>query len=70
MRLNISSAFWRIIDTISQPILYRINRIIFRDRIVNYLTSLIISISSLLLIYLGLRIFVFIVTGMLAKLPI
>jgi len=68
-RLNTSSTFWRIIDTISQPILYRINRIIFRDRIANYMTSLIVSISSLALIYLGLRILVFILTGMLVKLP-
>ena len=69
-RLNVSGAFWQIIDTISRPILYKINRIIFKDRIVNYMTSLIISISSLLLIYLGLRILVLIVTGMLVKLPI
>jgi YggT family protein len=68
-RLDVSGAFWRIIDTISQPILYRINRIIFRGRIANYLTSLIISIASLILISLGLRILVFIVTGMLVTLP-
>jgi YggT family protein len=68
-KLDVSGAFWRIIDTISQPILYRINRIIFKDRIANYLTSLIISIASLILISLGLRILIFIVTGMLVRLP-
>jgi YggT family protein len=42
------NTFWRIIDTISQPIQHRLNRIIFRDRPVNYLSSLISSIVVLL----------------------
>jgi YggT family protein len=44
--------FWRVIDAISQPVLYRIGRIIFRDRLVNYLTSLIVSIAVLLVLTL------------------
>jgi YggT family protein len=45
---NINSLFWHIVDTISRPILYRINRILFRGRIVNYLTELLVSIAVLL----------------------
>ncbi|MDR2618790.1 MAG: YggT family protein, partial [Treponema sp.] len=29
---NVYSAFWRVIDTISQPLLFRINRILFGNR--------------------------------------
>ena len=61
--------FRRIIDTISQPVLFRINRIFFRNRIVNFRTGLILSIVSLLALYLILRFLVSLVTIMLAKLP-
>ena len=64
-----TSPFWRIIEGISQPVLYRINRFIFRDRIVNYLSGIIISIVSLGLIYFVLRIIVSILSSMLARLP-
>ena len=63
------SPFWRIIETISQPVLFRINRILFRDRIVNFLSGLIISIASLGIIYLVLRILVSIVSIVLSRLP-
>jgi YggT family protein len=32
---------WRVVDSMLNPILYRINRIIYRNRIVNYLQSLV-----------------------------
>jgi len=47
---DIYSPFWRAIDSISQPILYRINRIIFGKKIGGFLKGIIIS--SLLLIAL------------------
>jgi YggT family protein len=40
---NIYSPFWRVIDTISQPLLFRINRIFLGRRIIHYRTSLILS---------------------------
>ena len=70
LKSDMSGSFWRIIDTIAQPVLYRINRIIFKNRIANYMSSLLISISSLILIYLALRILVLLVSGLLVKLPI
>jgi YggT family protein len=44
---NIHGFFWNIIETISRPILYRINRIIFPGRMVRYLTGLIVSLAVL-----------------------
>ena len=67
---NSNNSFWNIVATISEPILYRINRIIFKNRIVNFTTGVIISIASLGLTYLVLRILVLIVSGMLVRLPI
>jgi YggT family protein len=46
-RFNISNPFWRIINSISQPVLFRINRIIIGKRLVNYQTSIIISLIIL-----------------------
>ena len=51
---NIYGAFWRIVDVISQPVLYRINRIIFRNRLVNYLTGILSSLGVLLILRIGL----------------
>jgi len=41
------ATFWRIINSISQPLQYRINRIIFGRRIVRFTTGLIVSILAL-----------------------
>ena len=62
--------FWRVVDTISQPVLFRINRLFFKGRIVNYLTSIILSIVSLVIIYIVLGILVSLVSGMLTRLPL
>ena len=67
---NIYGPFWRIVDTIAQPILYRTNRLLFRDRIVNYGSSLIISIVCLGLFYFVLRFLVSFLSMMLARLPL
>ena len=61
---------WRIIDGLSQPVINRINRHIFKNRIVNFTTSLILSIAVLAAIYLILNIAVSIVSGILVRLPI
>jgi YggT family protein len=45
---NIYGAFWRIVDIFSQPLLYRMNRIIFRNRPVQYLTGIITALLVLL----------------------
>ena len=69
-RQNMNSPFWRIVDTISQPVLYRINRVFFKGRIVNFATAVIISIVGLGICYIALRILVILVSGALARLPL
>ncbi|MHC6204777.1 YggT family protein [Breznakiellaceae bacterium SP9] len=46
---NSRTPFWRIIHSFSQPIFYRINRIIFRNRIVSYRRGIITAILTLIL---------------------
>ena len=67
---NIYSTFWRIIDTISQPMLYRINRIIFGKRLVNYTTGIIAAIAALAAIRIGGGLAVRLLTIFLFKFPL
>jgi YggT family protein len=67
---NIYSPFWRIIDSISQPVLYRITRFFFRSRIINYLSGIILSIVILLVLMAGGGFAVRFVIPLLAGLPI
>jgi YggT family protein len=55
--MNIYSPFWRIVDTISQPLVYRICRIFFGRRIIRYLNSLVFSLAILSVLTLVLRFF-------------
>jgi YggT family protein len=67
---NIYSAFWRAIDTISQPLVFRINRIIFGSRIVRYQTGILLSIAVLAAVYLLGGAAVYLASALLARLPI
>ncbi|MDR2069303.1 MAG: YggT family protein [Spirochaetaceae bacterium] len=67
---NIYSVFWRIIDSISQPVLYRINRIIFRNRLVHYLTGILVSLGTLVILRIGLGIVLNRVLVLLISLPL
>ena len=64
------NSFWRVIDNLSQPVIIRINRFIFRRRIGNLTTLIIASIAVLIVTYMILNILVMIVSGVLARLPI
>jgi YggT family protein len=44
---NIYNPFWRVVDAISQPVLYRITRFFFRARLINYLAGIFLSIGVL-----------------------
>jgi YggT family protein len=68
--LNIYGTFWRIIDVVSQPILYRINRFFFRGRIVNFLAGLVISVAAMGILYFALLFIVSLLYGFLIMLPI
>jgi len=65
---NMYSTFWQIIDSVSRPVIYRINRIIFGKRLVNFLTGIIISIVILAGIWILGRIAVRLLTGLLMRL--
>jgi YggT family protein len=62
--------FWRIVDTISKPVLYRIKRILFGPRIVNYRNGLIVSILTLVALMMGLRFLIGFSLPLLEQLPL
>jgi len=66
---NMYSAFWKAVDSISQPILYRINRIIFGNRLTNFLNGIIITLLALAVIRIGGGFIIPLFAGMLNKLP-
>jgi YggT family protein len=67
---NIYSTFWRIIDTISQPLFYRISRILFGKKIVHYRTGLLIAIGALIVVTVAASFAVSILTAFFTRLPI
>ena len=67
---NTYGGFWHVVDIISQPVLYRINRILFRGKITNFRTGIIVSASILAVAYLILRLLVSILIVTLASLPL
>ena len=70
LNLNIYGVFWRMVDTISQPVLFRINRILFGGRIVKFLASLLLSAAALMVTYFILRLAVSLLSGILLRLPV
>jgi YggT family protein len=67
---NTYAPFWRIIDTIASPIQFRINRILFQNRIVNYLTGLIVSIAVFLFLGAALGAITYFLQKLLTGIPI
>jgi YggT family protein len=67
---NMYSPFWRVIDSISRPLLYRINRIIFGRRIVRYLTGIIAAMAALAVLWIVLRFAAQFLNGLLMRLPV
>jgi YggT family protein len=64
---DVYRSFWGIIDTLARPVLYRINRIVFRSHLVNYLYALIVAIAVLLVLRLGLAFLVRQLIGVLSR---
>lgn len=63
------SSFWRVIDTISQPLLYRTNRMLFGKRIPGYLRGIITSIIVLSAIWAVGSFVMPQIAGFIARLP-
>lgn len=50
---NIYSPFWQVIDSISQPLLYKMNRIFYGKRIGRYLNGIIFTLALLAVAWIG-----------------
>jgi YggT family protein len=48
VRANIYGPFWQIIASISEPILYRMNRLLFRGRFIPFLRGMLITLAVLI----------------------
>jgi YggT family protein len=68
-RWNSLHPLWRVIDSMLNPVLYRINHFIYRGRIVNYLQGLITGFVILLLLRVGGGALVSLVVRSLERLP-
>jgi YggT family protein len=66
---DVYHGFWRVIDIVSQPILYRFNHLIFGRRLVRYMTGILTSLGILLILRVGLDFLVRLVLNFLARLP-
>ena len=60
--------FWRIIDSVSRPLMYRISRIIFRNRLVHFTTGIIVSILVLTVLWIGGGVAIQFISGILFRL--
>jgi len=61
---------WRTIDTLVKPVLYRVNRLIFRDRLVTYKTGIFTTILVLLALRIAGGILVNLISTLLVRLPL
>ncbi|MFP3040832.1 YggT family protein [Treponema primitia] len=66
---DVYHGFWRIIDTVSAPILYRINRMLFGRRLVRFMTGILTSLGVLLALRVGLELLVRFALDLLVRLP-
>jgi len=67
---NIYSPFWQVIDTISKPLLYRINRIVFGKRLIRFSTAIITAIIALALLWIAVQAGAWALSGLLMKMPV
>jgi YggT family protein len=66
---NIYGPFWSVVDSVSQPVLYRVNRIIFGKQIVGYLKGILVSIAALAALLFGGGFLIRLLASILLSLP-
>ena len=66
---NLRTPFWNIINEISQPVLYRINRIIFNRNIPRFINGIAVSIIALAILRIGGGLIMPKLAGFLSRLP-
>lgn len=69
LKFNSVHPVWIVVDSIINPVLFQINRLIYRGRVVDYLQGLITGFLVLLLFRAGLGALIRIVSGLLLALP-
>jgi YggT family protein len=69
LNCDIYSPFWRIVDSISQPVLYRLNRIMFGKRISGFLKGIFLSLLLLGALTIGGNFIVKNLAGFISRLP-
>jgi YggT family protein len=47
LRFRLGGGFWNIVDAVSRPVLYRIERLVFRRRLVDYRLGIAVSLALL-----------------------
>jgi YggT family protein len=66
---DVYHGFWRVVDQVSAPILYRINRILFGKRLVRYITGISSALAVLVVLRIGLGFLVRLGLNFLSRLP-
>lgn len=61
---------WRVVDSMLNPVLYRINRVIYRGKIVNYIQGLITGLVVLVVLYVAGSELLSLAVGLLLRLPV
>jgi YggT family protein len=51
---NIYTPFWKVVDYLSRPVIFHVNRILFRNRIVNYFVGIVITLAVLFILLVAL----------------
>jgi YggT family protein len=51
---NIYTPFWQVVDYLSRPVIFNINRILFRNRIVNYFFGIVATLLALFVLLIAL----------------
>ncbi|MDR0302752.1 MAG: YggT family protein [Treponema sp.] len=67
---DIYTPFWKVVESISQPLLYKTNRLIFGNKIENYLKGIIVSTLIMTAIWIGGGFIMPALANLLAKLPL
>jgi YggT family protein len=67
---DIYTPFWRLVESITQPLLYKTNRLIFGDKIESYLKGIIISTLILIAIWIAGGFITPLLANLLFKLPL
>jgi YggT family protein len=67
---NIYSPFWQAIDSISQPLLYKTNRIFYGKRIGKFINGIILSLVLLVVAWIGGGFLFSMIARMLSRLPL